>query len=121
MMEVVHYGYSFILQYAADFDELKAPNGKELEPSDRVALFFAKTLISAVDKEDAIPFFLLTGGFQNIIMVSFEERFVYTLTVDPTCKSVILYCTPTPLHVCSIANAPLCINTSLVLHSNVLL
>lgn len=60
------------MQYAADFNELKAPNGKELEPSDHVALFFARMLISAVGKEDAIEFFRYIGGLQSIIMVSVE-------------------------------------------------
>ena len=63
--------YIFIhLQEIDDFNEVKAPNGKRLEPCDRIVLFFANMLISAVGKEDALEFFRYIGGLENNIVVS---------------------------------------------------
>lgn len=49
---------------------MKAPNGKELEPGDHVALFFAIMVVNAVGEDDAIPFYMYYGRVESIIMVS---------------------------------------------------
>ena len=75
--EFVHYAFPYSQFWLAGFDDLRAPNGANLDKRDRVALYLAQKILGQVDKDDAIPYCLMSRDFDNVILVSTVELEAY--------------------------------------------
>ena len=73
--EFVHYAFPYSQFWLAGFDDLRAPNGANLDKRDRVALYLAQKILGQVDKDEAIPHCLMS--FNNVILVSIVDLEAY--------------------------------------------
>lgn len=60
-----------LIPLQSGLDDVVAPNGKQLERGDRIALFLAQTVLVAIGEADAaIPLYFILARSRNQFLVS---------------------------------------------------